>query len=113
MVAQAEDAMAKEKDPIKRQVIKDSIAELRDASQEMIKAAKAYRENPTPENKARLDAAHARLDVAIRAVLAATSGDIDDGTPRGRLAVSANALESAALNGKYLYKKKLNIFTYY
>lgn len=99
MVAEAEEAMSKEKDPVKRQVIKDAIAELRDASSEMIKAAKAYRENPTPENKARLDAAQARLDNAIRAVLASTSGDIDDGTPRGRLAVSTNALESAALNG--------------
>jgi len=98
MVAEAEAALNKENDPVKKHVIKNAIAELRDASQAMIKAAKAYRENPTAENKAKLDAAHARLDNAIRAVLAATSGDIDDGTPRGRLAVSTNALEAQALN---------------
>lgn len=40
-----------ETDPVRKQIIKDAIAELREASSAMIKASKAYRENPTPENK--------------------------------------------------------------
>jgi len=93
---------AREKDPVKKVFIKDAAAELRDASADMIKAAKAYRENPTEENKRRLDRAHERLENAIRRVLETNNGEIfSDNTPKGKLATTANALELAAKNVVY------------
>ena len=43
---QAENAARQEKDPVKRVLLFDAARELREASAAMIKAAKAYRENP-------------------------------------------------------------------
>eukprot|EP01114_Cavostelium_apophysatum_P003519 TRINITY_DN1345_c0_g1_i2.p1 TRINITY_DN1345_c0_g1~~TRINITY_DN1345_c0_g1_i2.p1 ORF type:complete len:784 (+),score=242.09 TRINITY_DN1345_c0_g1_i2:136-2487(+) len=97
LVNQAEEAMKMEKDPVKKRLIKDAVAELRDASGAMIRAAKAYRENPNdPQAKADLDEAHLRLEAAIRRVVGLTGGEDQDQTPKGKLAMTANALESAA-----------------
>jgi hypothetical protein len=43
---QAESAAKQERDPVKRVLLYDAAKELREASAAMIKAAKAYRENP-------------------------------------------------------------------
>jgi len=102
LVEQAENAARLEKDPVKKVLIRDAIAELREASQAMIRAAKAYRENPDdPKAKADLDQAHQRLEAAIRNVVALTGGELGDQTPRGKMATTANALESAARNLVY------------
>lgn len=94
---QAEAAARNEKDPVRKALLKDAAAELREASAEMIKAAKAYRENPNdPAAKARFEQAHRRLEAAIKRVVAATGGEVGDDSPRGKLATSTLALEAAA-----------------
>lgn len=97
MAQHAEKAYEREKDPVKRVLIRDAIQELKDASHAYISAAQAYRQNPTAENKAKLDQAQARLDEAIRRIVQATGQDTSDQTPAGKLAVTSAALESAAL----------------
>lgn len=77
----------------------------------MIKAAKAYRENPNdPVAKKNFEDAYQRLEAAIRRVQVynipsvsenqgVTGSDYNDQTPVGRLASSATALESIAKQG--------------
>ncbi len=47
---QAENAMKLEKDPVKKELLRDAIRELREASQAVLQAAKAYRQNPNDPN---------------------------------------------------------------
>jgi hypothetical protein len=100
LVNQTEAAIRLEKDPVKRQLMKDAAAELREASQALIAAGKAVVENPNdPEARARLEQCHRRLEAAIKAVVAATGQDTSDTSPQGKLIMSTTALESAAKAG--------------
>jgi len=97
MAEQGDNAIRMEKDPVKKQILKDAVQELREASAAMMKASKRYRENPNSnEARAELDENYARLEDAIKAVVSLTGREADEQTPKGKLAMAANALESAS-----------------
>eukprot|EP01119_Soliformovum_irregulare_P005452 TRINITY_DN17211_c0_g1_i1.p1 TRINITY_DN17211_c0_g1~~TRINITY_DN17211_c0_g1_i1.p1 ORF type:complete len:812 (+),score=266.83 TRINITY_DN17211_c0_g1_i1:195-2438(+) len=101
LAEQAEAAARKEKDPIKRVLLQDMAAQLRDASAAYLRAAKAYRQNPNdPALRRAFEEAHEALNAAIRRVANANqSGSLgDETTPEGRFLQSASALEVAARN---------------
>lgn len=86
-----------ESNPVKAQLIKNAVVELKAATEEMVKASNVYNENPTTENKQRLDQANARLKAAIRGVVDETQFDPSQESPGVVFTTTAAALESAAL----------------
>ncbi len=69
LIKAAEAAAALEKDPVKKRMLLDAIEQLRNASKALIAAAQAAHENPTPENKAKLENAHPTLQTALERML--------------------------------------------
>jgi len=93
LIKAAEAALALEKDPVKRRMLADAIQQLRDASKALIAAAQAAHENPTPENKQKLENAHVDLSRAIERVLALTD---PNQSPASQFYYTADFLEKTA-----------------
>jgi len=87
-----------EKDSVKKELLRDAIFELRDASQKVLVSAKEYRKNPCQTTKAKFEAEYQRLEQAIRKVVGLNSGEIYDDTPKEKLRACLDALESASTN---------------
>jgi len=98
LVEKAEQAMKIEKDSVKKELLRDAIFELRDASQKVLVSAKEYRKNPCQTTKAKFEAEYQRLEQAIRKVVGLNSGEIYDDTPKEKLRACLDALESASTN---------------
>lgn len=96
LMESTENAIKMESNPIQKALLRDAATELREASQAVIVAARALRQNPNdPNAKANFENAHNRLEEAIRRVVQTTQGELFDNTPKGKLAASTTALEGA------------------
>jgi CHASE3 domain sensor protein len=96
LMESTENAIKMENNPVQKALLRDAATELREASQAVIVAARALRQNPNDATaKANFEHAHQRLEDAIRRVVQTTQGELYDNTPQGRLAASTTALEGA------------------
>ena len=92
MIRQAEIALQKETDPVRRAQIEACIQELRDGSTGLLAAAKTAQSNPTPENIAAME----KADEHLRGVVKKMAALINPDDLEGKLFHTAQYLEDLA-----------------
>lgn len=94
LIKQAELIAAQEKDPLKKKMILSAIEELRQASRNLVNAAKEAQADPNnPEKQRKLELAHKELSDAIAKILALTD---PNQSPASKFYYTAQFLENTA-----------------
>jgi len=94
LIKQAELMAAQEKDPLKKKMILSAIEELRQASRNLVNAAKEAQADPNnPEKQRKLELAHKELSEAIAKILALTD---PNQSPASKFYYTAQFLENTA-----------------